>query len=93
MLAKILRRSFFPLNSDNDSELRSDFTSENSGAMVPFEGRFPDVLTGAPLNVIFAMTFFSKLVKLFTTKKHHDLSLCSFLLCVSSLKFLFATQS
>jgi hypothetical protein len=58
MLGKILRRSFFPLSPDNDSELKSDFTNENSGALVPFEGRFPDVLTGVPLNVIFAMTFF-----------------------------------
>jgi hypothetical protein len=55
---------FTPLSSDNDNDPRSDFTSEKSGAFVPFEGRSPEVFTGFPLNVIFAITFFSNLVNL-----------------------------
>jgi hypothetical protein len=60
--------TFFPLSSDNDNDPRSDFTSVKSGALVPFEGRFPKVFTGFPLNVIFAITFFSNLINLFQVK-------------------------
>jgi hypothetical protein len=52
--------TFFPLSSDKDNDPRSDFTSEKSGAFVPFLGRFPEVFTGFPLNVIFAIAFFLK---------------------------------
>jgi hypothetical protein len=62
-LGKILRMSFLPLRSFSERELRSVFTSVNSGAWLPFAGRLPDVFTGFPLNVMFAITFSSKLVK------------------------------
>jgi hypothetical protein len=34
-----------------------------SGALLPFAGRFPEVLMGFPFKVIFAIVFFSKLIK------------------------------
>jgi hypothetical protein len=67
MLGKMLRRTFLPFSSDNDREFRSDLTSVNSGALLPLDGRFPEVLTGLPFIVIFAIAFFSKIVKLFNS--------------------------
>jgi hypothetical protein len=68
----MLRRSFLPFSSDIESELRSDFTNLNPGAMLPLDGRFPDVFAGIPLSVILAINFFSKLVKLFYNKVTPD---------------------
>jgi hypothetical protein len=60
----MLNISFLPLSSDSFIFPKSDLTSEKSGAMAPFNGRFPDVLTGFPFNVILAITFCSNLVNL-----------------------------
>ena len=57
--------SFFPISSDNDNDPISDLTRVKSGALVPFAGRSPEVFTGMPLNVIFAISFFSNLINLF----------------------------
>jgi hypothetical protein len=57
-LGKIFRISFLPLSSERVSIPRSDFTSENSGALLPVDGRFPEVFTGLPLNAVFAIVFF-----------------------------------
>jgi hypothetical protein len=61
----MLRMSFFPLNSEREAVERSDFTRVKSGALLPFAGRLPIVFTGFPFNVIFAIIFFSNLIKLF----------------------------
>src|SRR5664280_209204 len=63
-LGKIFRISFFPLSSERERSVRSDFTRVNPGATLPLEGRFPEVLVGFPFLVIFAITFFSNLINL-----------------------------
>jgi hypothetical protein len=55
MLGKILRTTFFPEKSFNETSLKSDFVSLKSGAAAPTLGKLPTVLTGFPLNVTFAM--------------------------------------
>jgi hypothetical protein len=64
-LGEMLRMRFFPLSSESERFPRSDFTSVKSGALLPLDGRFPEVFTGFPLRVILAITFFSNLVNLF----------------------------
>jgi len=61
-LGEILKITFLPESSDRERELRSGLTSLKSGALLAFTGRLPDVLTGLPLNVIFAIIFFSNLI-------------------------------
>jgi hypothetical protein len=36
--------------------------------LLPFAGRIPDVFIGLPLNVIFAIAFFPKLIKLLSSR-------------------------
>jgi hypothetical protein len=60
----MLRRTFFPASSERLKVPRSDLTRVKLGAFCPFFGRSPDVFMGFPFNVIFAIIFFSNLVKL-----------------------------
>jgi len=68
-LGKILSMTFLPLCSKSDILPRSVFTRVKSGALVPFPGRFPDVFTGLPFNVIFAIFFFYKFTHSFLAGK------------------------
>jgi hypothetical protein len=61
--------TFFPFSSESDRDPRSDFTSVNSGALLPLTGRLPEVFTGFPLNVIFAILFFLKFTQSFSAAK------------------------
>jgi hypothetical protein len=63
-LGDMLRMSFFPISSESFILPISDLTRVKSGALVPFSGRFPDVFTGFPFNVILAIIFSSNLVNL-----------------------------
>ena len=58
-LTKPLRNKVYnSVKSDNFNSDKSPFTSEKSGACEPTLGKSPPVLTGLPLNVIFAMFFY-----------------------------------
>jgi len=57
-LGKMFRMTLLPSNSYSDMGVMSDFISLNSGALVPFSGRLPEVFTGLPFNVTFAIFFF-----------------------------------
>ena len=69
-LGNIFSMSFFPLSSDRERVERSDFTSVKSIALLPFAGRLPEVFTGFPLSVIFAIAFFFKFNHSFMKSKH-----------------------
>jgi hypothetical protein len=68
-LGKIFIMIFFPLSSESERLPRSDLTSVKSGALLPLNGRFPEVLIGFPFNVIFAIGFFSNVINLLHEEK------------------------
>ena len=57
----------YMMMTDFNFKMTSDLTRENSGALLPIAGRSPDVFTGFPLSVIFAITFFSNLSNILRT--------------------------